>query len=182
MLNIDRHNYEVYCKIVTENFIEMQTVTTCDDKEKMFIVQWEEGGGIEWSKDKTFETFKDGNLLDEVKSRNAYKALRYLQKNILTYEQWFEKYRKEKFEGDIIQTLLDMAEERGLKLVTETGYHPVYKQYGVQLKYELFNKEQFVEQYLIVASNKDKKLFDEGVKWWRDALNYLEIQIKETCN
>ena len=88
--------YESYMKQITDAFIQMQSEITTNEylKDVMTprsIVEWK--GGLDWKIIECGETFRDGNLMKENREYNSEVAKKYLNENILTFEQWFKKYK-----------------------------------------------------------------------------------------
>ena len=77
--------YEEYMKQVTDNFVAIQS------NEMTFLdIEW--NSGLSWNSSKPGEIFRDGDFYENRKY-NAEIAKKYLNENILTFEQWFKKYK-----------------------------------------------------------------------------------------
>ena len=92
------NEYQKYIKTVTDNFIEMQTdkadINIGHDADKFCrrVVLKED---LNWEFDLDCNSYIKGTYIDEIKKYNAEIALEYLSKNMLTYENWMLKYKKQ---------------------------------------------------------------------------------------
>ncbi len=91
--------YESYMKKVTDAFIDMQSDkingTIGHDKDSVFYeVIW--NGGLDYKFDLNCSRYIKGITFEEMKKNNADVAKRYLLENKLSYNEWFEKFIKNK--------------------------------------------------------------------------------------
>lgn len=78
--------YEEYMKQITDNFVAMQS-------DEMIYLDIEWTGGLTWNKYKSEEISRDRIIFEEKRKYNSEIARKYLNENILTFEQWFKKYK-----------------------------------------------------------------------------------------
>lgn len=73
-------------KQITDNFVAMQS-------DEMIYLDIEWTGGLTWNKYKSEEISRDRIIFEEKRKYNSEIARKYLNENILTFEQWFKKYK-----------------------------------------------------------------------------------------
>lgn len=93
-------DYEAYMKLITDNFIEMQSdniISTLghDKMDAYKEVIWD-GQGIDFELIVNPTSFIKGISLEDVKKYNSEIAQKYLAAHSLTYEQWCNKFKSNK--------------------------------------------------------------------------------------
>ena len=83
-------------KQVTDAFIEMQSEITCsvghksENSNGFKTVIW--NGGLDYKIELDGGLYIKGITMDEAKKYNAKIALKYLNENSLTYDEWLKRY------------------------------------------------------------------------------------------